>query len=136
MCPSWVRQGAAGALLHSFPFVDVFLIDTGTHSGSDPMHYFLPWCRWVLGDFSSLFLSWNTRFSLVVYFGYFAVVSGGSFRFRFPLEADPEESRCRSFLPSTKSSLAFDPVLTASNHSLSSAIGSIMDILLTASSGV
>ena len=43
-----VRQGEAGALLLSFPFVDLFLINTGMRIGPDPMHYFLPRCRWFL----------------------------------------------------------------------------------------
>ena len=96
-------------------------------------------CRGAAGflaAFSSFFFAWYTLFTRAVYFGFFTTAAVGSFRFCFPLEADPEESQCRSFLPSTKSSLVFVAVLTASNHSLSSAIGSIMDILLTASSGI
>ena len=85
--------------------------------------------------FSSFFLVWYTLLSLAVYFCIFDIVTVGSFRFCFPLVADPHESPCRSFLPSTKFSSAFDAVLTATNHSLSPRFGSIMDILLTASSG-
>ena len=96
-------------------------------------------CRGAAGFFAALcsfFLAWYSLLSFAVYFGCFAVVTGGSFGFRFPLEADPAESLCRSFLHSTKSSSAFDAVLTASNHSRSSAIRFIMDILPTASSGI
>ena len=53
---SMVRQGALSALLLSFSFVDFFLINTGVHISLDPMHYFLPRCRWFLSRFFLLFL--------------------------------------------------------------------------------
>ena len=52
-----VRQSASGALLLSFPFMDLLLVNTGLCIGSDPMHYFLPRCRWFLCSFFLLFPS-------------------------------------------------------------------------------
>ena len=39
-----VCQGAAGALLLGFPFIDLCLINTSVRVGPDTMHYFLPRC--------------------------------------------------------------------------------------------
>ena len=129
-----VRQGAAGALLFSFPFVDLFLINTGMRASAQTLCIIS--CRGATGffaAFSTFFLAWYTLFSLAVYFGFFTTAAVGSFRFLFPLEADPEESVFLSFLPSWKSSSFHTALRTASSHSLSSGIGSIMDNRLTAS---
>ena len=92
-----VCQDASSALLLSFPFVYLFLINTGVCIGPDPMHYFLPRYRWFPCRFFLVFLCLVYPFFLAVYFGFFTTAAVGSFRFRFPLEADPEESPYRSF---------------------------------------
>ena len=131
-----VRQGASGALLLSFPFIHLLLIDTGVCIGPNPIHYFLLRCRWFLRRLFLLFLCLYILFSLAVYFNFFTTAAFSLLRFLFPLEADPEQSVFSSFLPSWKSSSFRTAVWTASSHSLPSGIGSIMDNLLTASSGI
>ena len=100
-----VRQGASGALFFGFPFVDLFLIDTGVCIGPDPMHISCLGAAGFLAAFSSFFFAWYTLFSSAVYFGFFTTAAIGSFRFLFPLEADPEESVFLSFLPSDRKSV-------------------------------